>query len=555
MLRHLTIRDFVIVDRLELDFLDGFGALTGETGAGKSILIDALTLALGERADAGVIRSGCAKAEVAATFDIAELPEVSDWLGANDFDVDNELLLRRVVDTGGRSRAYINGSPATAQQLREVGEWLIDIHGQHAHQSLLRSDAQRQLLDGHADLSATARDVAAAFRQWREMDQLLRAASEGAETLQREREQLEWQVGELDALAFSEDEWATLDLEHRRLGHAASLIDGAQFALAVLAEDDAACERQIDSVATRLGNLAEYDPALAEVAALVASVQAELSEAVSTLRRYADRVDLDPSRLAEIERRMDAVMSNARKYRVQPQELPGLLAGWKKRLAELDASTDLAALESRVAAAREVFFKLAATLSAGRKAAAVEMGQAVSAVMRQLALSSGRFEVALLPVEGGAAYGLEQVEFRIGGLAGNEAKPLAKVASGGELSRISLAIQVLTSRSASVPTLIFDEVDVGIGGGVAEIVGRLLHELGAERQVLCVTHLPQVAAQANWQWQVSKTTRDGVTLSAIQELDDNGRVQEIARMLGGVEITNITLQHARELLGASLRPA
>jgi len=555
MLRHLTIRDFVIVDRLELDFSHGFGTLTGETGAGKSILIDALTLALGERADAGVIRSGCDKAEVAATFEIAGLPEVRDWLGVNDFDVDSELMLRRVVDSGGRSRAYINGSPATAQQLREVGEWLVDIHGQHAHQSLLRTEAQRQLLDSHAGLGAVARDVAAAFRQWRDTEQLLRAASEGVEALQREREQLEWQVGELDALAFSEDEWATLDLEHRRLGHAASLIDGAQFALAVLAEDDAACERQIDSVATRLANLAEYDPALAEVAALVASVQAELSEAVSTLRRYADRVDLDPSRLAEIERRMDAVMSNARKYRVQPQELPGLLAGWKKRLAELDASTDLAALESRVAAAREVFFKLAATLSAGRKAAAVEMGQAVSAVMRQLALSSGRFEVALLPVEGGAAYGLEQVEFRIGGLAGNEAKPLAKVASGGELSRISLAIQVLTSRSASVPTLIFDEVDVGIGGGVAEIVGRLLHELGAERQVLCVTHLPQVAAQANWQWRVSKATRDGVTLSAIQGLDDNGRVQEIARMLGGVEITDITLQHARELLGASLRPA
>lgn len=555
MLRHLTIRDFVIVDRLELDFSDGFGTLTGETGAGKSILIDALTLALGERADAGVIRSGCDKAEVAATFEIAGLLEVRDWLGVNDFDVDSELMLRRVVDSGGRSRAYINGSPATAQQLREVGEWLVDIHGQHAHQSLLRTEAQRQLLDSHAGLGAVARDVAAAFRQWRETEQLLRAASEGAEALQREREQLEWQVGELDALAFSEDEWATLDLEHRRLGHAASLIDGAQFALAVLAEDDAACERQIDSVATRLGNLAEYDPALAEVAALVASVQAELSEAVSTLRRYADRVDLDPSRLDEIERRMDAVMSNARKYRVQPQELPGLLAGWKKRLAELDASTDLAALEARVIAAREAFLVLAARLSAGRKAAAVEMGQVVSAVMRQLALSSGRFEVALLPVDGGAAYGLEQVEFRIGGLAGNEAKPLAKVASGGELSRISLAIQVLTSRSASVPTLIFDEVDVGIGGGVAEIVGRLLHELGAERQVLCVTHLPQVAAQANWQWRVSKATRDGVTLSAIQGLDDNGRVQEIARMLGGVEITDITLQHARELLGTSLRPA
>jgi DNA repair protein RecN (Recombination protein N) len=555
MLRHLTVRDFVIVDRLELEFAAGFGALTGETGAGKSILIDALALALGERADAGVVRAGCDKAEVAATFDVAALPVVREWLDGNDFAVDDALLLRRIVDAGGRSRAYINGSPATAQQLREVGEWLVDIHGQHAHQSLLRAEAQRTLLDSHAGLSTQAREVGAAWKIWRAAEQVLRTASEGADVLQREREQLHWQIGELDALAFGDDEWATLDVEHRRLGHAASLIEGAQYALAILSDDEAACERQIDGVATRLGNLAEYDPALAEVAALIGSVQAELSDAVSTLRRYADRADLDPTRLAQVERRMEAVMSHARKYRAQPAELPGLLAGWRQRLAELDESADLAALETKVAAARQDFQVQAEKLSAGRKKAATEMGLAVSEIMRQLALSSGRFEVALVPVADGVVYGLEQIEFRIGGLAGNEAKSLAKVASGGELSRISLAIQVLTSRSASVPTLIFDEVDVGIGGGVAEIVGRLLHELGSERQVLCVTHLPQVAAQANWQWQVSKAVRDGQTLSAISSLDATGRVQEIARMLGGVEITEITLQHARELLGARLGKA
>lgn len=558
MLRHLTIKDFVIVDRLELEFETGFGALTGETGAGKSILIDALALTLGERADAGVVRSGCDKAEVAATFDIVALPEVAAWLAANDLDGGEELLLRRVVDAGGRSRAYINGSPATVQQLREVGEWLVDIHGQHAHQSLLRGDAQRTLLDTHAGLGDTVRQVGAAWKVWRDAEQALRAASEGVETLQRERDQLQWQIGELEALAFGEDEWATLDVEHRRLGHAASLIEGAQYALAVLADDEAACERQIDGVAGRLSGLAEYDPALAEVAGLLASVQAELSDAVSTLRRYADRVDLDPARLAEVERRMDAVMANAKKFRVQPAELPGLLAGWRQRLTELDEAADLAALESKLTTASKAYRAVAEKLSAGRKKAATEMGQAVSQVMQQLALSSGRFEVALLPLaEGGAPgdflrgglHGLEQVEFRIGGLAGNEAKPLAKVASGGELSRISLAIQVLTSRSAAVPTLIFDEVDVGIGGGVAEIVGRLLRELGSERQVLCITHLPQVAAQANWQWQVSKSTRDGATLSAIRPLDEAARVEEVARMLGGVEITDITLQHARELLG------
>ena len=548
MLRHLAIRDFVIVDRLELEFAAGFGALTGETGAGKSILIDALALALGERADAGVVRAGCDKAEVAATFDIGKLPQVGAWLAANDLEAEDELILRRVLDAGGRSRGYINGSPATAQQLREVGEFLVDIHGQHAHQSLLRADAQRALLDSHAGLTASAQQVATAYRNWRDALQILQSASTGAEALEREREQLEWQVRELDTLAFSGVEWAELEVEHRRLGHAASLIEGAQFALDVLADGEAACAGQVDRVTTRLDGLASYDPALQDVAGLLQSAQAELTEAVSTLRRYVDRVDLDPARLAEVERRMEAVLACARKYRVQPAELPALLADWQARLAALNASADLAGLSARVDAARAEFLRLAELLSAGRRRVAGEMGAAVSALMQQLALASGRFEVALLPLAEGAAYGLEQVEFRVGGLAGQEAKPLAKVASGGELSRISLAIQVLTSRSASVPTLIFDEVDVGIGGGVAEIVGRLLRELGGERQVLCVTHLPQVAARAEWQWQVSKETRDGATLSSIQPLGDDQRVREIARMLGGVEVTDITLAHAGELL-------
>jgi len=548
MLRHLAIRDFVIVDRLELEFAAGFGALTGETGAGKSILIDALALALGERADAGVVRAGCDKADVAATFDITALPAVGAWLAANDLDAEDDLILRRVLDAGGRSRGYINGSPATAQQLREVGEFLVDIHGQHAHQSLLRADAQRALLDSHAGLTAEAQQVAATWRAWRAARQALEDAASGVEALAREREQLEWQVRELDALAFTSDEWAELEVEHRRLGHAASLIEGAQYALDVLADGEAACAGQVDGVAARLDGLASYDPALQEVAGLLQSAQAELGEAISTLRRYADRVDLDPARLAEVERRMEAVLASARKYRVQPGELPALLADWQQRLAALDASADLAGLAAKADAAQAEYHRLATQLSAGRQRVAGEMGVAVSALMQQLALASGRFELALLPLAEGTVNGLEQVEFRVGGLAGQEAKALAKVASGGELSRISLAIQVLTSRSASVPTLIFDEVDVGIGGGVAEIVGRLLRELGGERQVLCVTHLPQVAARAEWQWQVSKETRDGVTLSAIQPLAEDQRIREIARMLGGVEVTDITLAHASELL-------
>jgi DNA repair protein RecN (Recombination protein N) len=548
MLQRLVIRDFVIVDRLELDFSPGFGALTGETGAGKSILIDALALALGERADPSVVRSGCDKAEVAATFELAALPSAADWLKANDFDADDELLLRRVIDSGGRSRGYINGSQATAQQLREVGEFLVEIHGQHAHQSLLRADMQRELLDSHAGLIPQVREVGAAYRAWRGAQQALQAAADGADSAEREREQLEWQVRELDLLALDEDEWPALEAEHKRLAHAAGLIDGAQFALDALADGEGACEGLVERVAGRLESLVAFDPGLEEVSLLLQSVQAELADAVSTLRRYADRVDLDPRRLAAVEQRMEAVLACARKYRVQPGDLTGLLAEWRDRLALLGASVDLEALSAREKAMQADYLRLARGLSVARRRAADEMGSAVSALMQQLALASGRLEVALLPLEEGAAYGLEQVEFRVAGLAGDEPRPLAKVASGGELSRISLAIRVLTARSAGVPTLIFDEVDVGIGGGVAEIVGRLLRELGGERQVLCVTHLPQVAARAEWQWQVSKETRDGGTLSSIQLLDDARRVREIARMLGGIEVTDITLAHARELL-------
>ncbi|TLS19187.1 MAG: DNA repair protein RecN [Betaproteobacteria bacterium] len=549
MLQRLNIRDFVLVDRLELDFQGGFGALTGETGAGKSILVDALAFVLGERADSGLLRAGAEKTEVGAEFDIRALAELKSWLAENDFAADDDLLLRRILDAGGRSRAYINGSAATQQQLRQAAEWLVDIHGQHAHQSLLRGEAQRQLLDAHAGHADLARSVGEAWRTWRDARDSLEAAAEGGEALAREREQLEWQVRELETLAFSADEWENLNQEHKRLAHAASLLEGAQFSLGLLAEGEGACEAQVRAVASRLDGLAEYDPALSEVAQLVQSAEAELAEAVSALRRYADRVDLDPARLAEVERRLEAVMGCARKFRALPEELPELLSRWQQRLAELGEAGDLAALQARVDAARQQYDKDAAKLSKARAKAAKALGDEVSQGMQELALGGGRFEIALVPVAGGNAHGLENIEFRIGGLAGSEARSLAKVASGGELSRISLAIQVVTSRQASVPTLIFDEVDVGIGGGVAEVVGRLLHRLGRERQVLCVTHLPQVAARADWQWQVAKSKEGAAIKSRVTPLDAAGRVEEIARMLGGVEITATTRQHAKELLG------
>ena len=554
MLRSLLIRDFVLVDCLELDFGTGFGTLTGETGAGKSILVDALAFVLGERGDAGLIRGDCERLEISGEFALGDAPIASAWLREHELvaeDGEADLLLRRVLERSGRSRAYVNGSPVTLQQLREVAESLVDIHGQHAHQSLLRGDAQRALLDTHAQLNSLLAEVGSAWRLWRDASRRLADAAEGAEALVQEREQLEWQVRELTTLGFAADEWEQLNLEHKRLGHAASLVEGARFALDVLAEGETACEAQLESVTSRVDSLAEYDPALAEVSTLLQSAHAELAEAVSALRRYADRVDLDPARLGEVERRLEAVLGCARKFRSRPEEMPGLLERWQARLAELVDSADLAALGARATAARDVYEKLAKSLSDSRAKAAKALGKAVSEVMQQLALGGGRFEIALLPQESGSATGLELVEFRIAGLAGSEARSLAKVASGGELSRISLAIQVVTSQAASVPTLIFDEVDVGIGGGVAEVVGKLLNTLGRERQVLCVTHLPQVAARANWQWQVSKGVRDGEVRSDVVTLDRDGRVEEIARMLGGVEITAITRQHASELLGLS----
>lgn len=548
MLQHLAIRNFVIVDFLELDFSSGFGALTGETGAGKSILIDALALVLGERADPGVLRAGTDRTEVTATFDIAGLTGVDAWLQEQDLESDGELILRRVLDSGGRSRAYINGSSCTVQQLRAVGEFLVDIHGQHAHQSLLRADAQRALLDGYGGLDSLCREVGAAWKVWRQLETALESAQADSEASVREREMLAWQIQELEQLAFSAREWETLEGEQRRLAHAASLIEGAQYALTSLAEGEGACESQVAAVADRLQDMAIVDPDLEEAAAVLGSIQAELSEVISVLRRYSDRVDLDPARLTAVEQRMDAVLGLARKYRVEPDALPDLLVQWKARLESLQEAADIEALAAKRAEARAVYDVLATRLSGQRQQAAENLGAAVSEQMASLALGTGRLEVGLVPVQGGSAQGFEQVEFRVGGLASTEARPLAKIVSGGELSRISLALQAVTARNASVPTLIFDEVDVGIGGGVAEIVGRLLRQLGIERQVLCVTHLPQVAAQADWHWQVSKSAVSGVVTSSIEVLDATQRVDEVARMLGGVEITEITINHARELI-------
>ncbi|PWB44609.1 MAG: DNA repair protein RecN [Rhodocyclales bacterium] len=548
MLRRLYIRDYVIVDELELEFAAGFGALTGETGAGKSILVDALSLVLGERADASLVRSGCEKAEISAEFAVSAGSPLAAWLSANDFD-DDACLLRRVVESSGRSRGYINGVPATLTQMREAADFLADIHGQHAHHSLLRSDAQRQLLDGLAGQRPLADEVAALHAAWRKAKEARLAAEKNAEANIREREMLVWQVKEVAALGFDAGSWAETTIEHKRLAHAASLQAGVEEALEGLSEGELAAMWQVERMGARLRQLIDYDPSLKGALETIEGAQIQLQEAAHALRHYRDRIDVDPARLAEVESRIQAVHDAARKYRVQPEELPQLLAGWGARLVELETLQDAAALAEREAQAQRDYLARAEALTKGRKKAAADLGKAVTEAMQQLAMPGGRFEVALEKLPEGAAYGLESVDFRVSAHAGQPVGPLSRVASGGELSRIGLAIQVIASAAGNVPTLVFDEVDVGIGGGVAEIVGRLLKQLGGERQVLCVTHLPQVAAQADWQWTIAKEGSGKGVVSRVMPLDREGRIEEIARMLGGVKITPTTRQHAAEMLG------
>jgi DNA repair protein RecN (Recombination protein N) len=550
MLKFLIIRDFVIVDTLELDFSSGFTALTGETGAGKSILIDALSLALGERGDAGMVRAGCERADIGAEFDISGLPQLQAWLREQELEGDDGVcLLRRTLDAGGRSRGFINGRSATLQQLREAGEQLIDVHGQHAHQSLLRADAQRDLLDSHAGLNKEAEGVVAGFKAWQVLHRRRLQLEQNAGAVAAERELLSFQRRELETLNFVGAEWESLQADHARLSHAASLLETAQFGVEVLSEADTACLAQLNELTARLRTGLEFDAGLQDTLTMLESAQNELQEAVYALRHYQQKLDADPQQLRQQEQRMADVVEAARKYRVPPEQLPQTLAGIAGRLDELGGNADLAELAQQDEAAHAVYLTAAKKLSAARAKAAQILSDEITTAMQTLAMQGGKFAVALLPLHEGNAHGLETVEFQVAANQGTPLRNLAKVASGGELSRISLAIQVAASRAATVPTLIFDEVDSGIGGRVAEIVGSLLKQLGKRHQVMCVTHLPQVAAQADAQWQVSKAAHAGKTLSSIRVLAEAERIEEIARMLGGVKITETTLKHAAELLG------
>jgi len=556
MLRSLSIRDFVIVDRLELEFSAGFTVLTGETGAGKSILIDALAMVLGERADAIVVRGGAERAEVSAEFDAdsgkSGSNELPRWLKENDLAGDDgALLMRRVIEASGRSRGFINGHAATLAQLREAGEFLVDIHGQHQHQSLLRASAQRELLDAYGGLSESAARVAQLYRAWQQRRDSRIAFETNAAAFAAERDLVEWQVRELGALKLGADEWQTLTEEHTRLAHAASLIETAQVSVETLAEGDASSLAQLNSIINKINNLSQFDPKLKEILDTLEPVRIQLQEAAHELRRYGERLELDPQRLREVEQRIDAIHTAARKYRVQPEALTEKLETAKARLQELGEGGDADALRKLEEAAHAACLAEAKKLSGARKKAAKKLSDQVTEAMQTLAMAGGQFEIALNAAPEVTAHGLESVEFLVSAHKSMAPQPLAKVASGGELSRLSLAVQTVASQVAQVPTLIFDEVDAGIGGRVAEIVGKMLKQLGRRHQVMCITHLPQVAATADQQWQVTKNTANGKVSSKVAALERGERVEEIARMLGGVKITETTRKHAAEMLKSS----
>lgn len=550
MLKRLALRDFVIVPALEVDLEAGFSVLTGETGAGKSILVDALQLALGSRGDAGVVREGAARAEISAEFDIPAT--LKPWLEDAGFDNgdDTPLLLRRTVDAQGKSRAWINGSPATVTQLREAADHLVDIHGQHAWQSLTRPVSVRALLDDQAGVDPAP--LQRRFDDWKDASEALERARTQHDERERERERLTWQIGELDKLAPAEGEWDELNAEHQRLSHAQALLDAAQGALEAVSDGDTNAGGLAGRAADLLGEVAHYDERLGAIVEVLQGAQAQLQDAAHSLHAYLGHAELDPERLSELDERMSAWMGLARRYRRPPAELSALLAQWRAELAAIEAASDVEALEQALAAAERAWRDEAARVSALRRAAAPRLAAAVTEAMQQLGMGGGRFEVALVPQESPQSFGLESAEFLVAGHAGSTPRPLAKVASGGELSRLALAIAVTTAHEAEgAQTLIFDEIDAGVGGTVADTVGRLMKQLGRDRQVLAVTHLPQVAACADHHFVVAKAARGGVTTSSVQPVQGEARVAEVARMLGGERLSGTSVAHAQELLAVA----
>jgi DNA repair protein RecN (Recombination protein N) len=552
MLRFLQVRDFAIVERIDVEFGPGMTVLTGETGAGKSILIDALGLVLGERGSSQLLRQGAARAEFSAGFDLSALAAAREWLLERSLDDDENCLLRRVIGNDGRSRAWINGNAVPLQQLKELGELLVDIHGQHFHQSLGRRSVQRDLLDYYGGLSELRLETKQAFSSWQSIAGRLRQLLDDESDRGTRVDLLKFQLQELDALGLEPGEHEELLAERLRLQHGGKLAEGALSALQALYDSEAGNAYNLTSDAGRaLGSLVAVDPSLGPIADLVESAGIQIAEAAEQLQRYAERIDLDPARRDAVEERLAVVQTLARKHRVEAGELPAIRERLAEELALLEDASGLGPrLEQEMEKARSAYISLAEKLTAGRRAAAKSLAAKVSAAMHGLGMPGGRFAVVLdsLAATDARAHGMDDVRFEISANPGQQVQPLATIASGGELSRMGLAIQVIVKDGSTIPTMVFDEVDAGVGGGVAEMVGRRLAELGRSRQVLCVTHLPQVASQADRHFRIAKASDGRTTRTWIDALEGRDRVSELARMLGGVEITEKTLAHAAEML-------
>ena len=543
-LKSISLRDFVIVREMNLDLTDGFTALTGETGAGKSILIGALQLVLGARSDAGVVREGAARCEISAEFDSPE--QLTPWLEQAGLEAGETLLLRRTVDAQGKSRAWINGSAVTATQLKEFAGQLVDIHGQHAWQSLTRPEAVRGLLDSYAHISSEA--LSSLWQQWRQAQKALAQAQGAQDSLLRDRERLAWQIGELEKLAPDAGEWEELNTQHGRLSNIQALREAVQTAVDALQEADDNAATLLSRAISSLQNQEHIEPEFKALTELLNAALAQMEDAVHSLRGYARHAELEPQRLAELDERLAQWVSLARRYKRKPSELPELLASWQLELHQLDESADLVQLEKNEAHAQAAYLQEARQVSALRSQSAPRLSNAITQAMQELGMRGGRFEVLLMPLEQPAQHGLEQAEFLVAGHSGSTPRPVSRVASGGELSRIALAIAVTTSQLGQAQTLIFDEVDSGVGGAVAQTVGRLMRQLGKDRQVMTVTHLPQVAAFADHHLVVAKRSEQGITFSTVEHVTGEQRVNEVARMLGGEQLSGTTLAHAKEML-------
>ena len=553
MLTHIHIWNFAIVEALDIELESGLSVLTGETGAGKSILLDALGLALGDRADSTVIRHGESRAEISVTFDTSQTTNAEAWLKEHELDSEHECIIRRTVNEKGPSKAFINGKPATVQQLRELAEMLVDLHGQHEHQSLMKADVQQQLLDDYAGHSELVKKVETSFKEWNKLNNEFNKLNAAKNEQDHRLDLLRYQVNELETVNIQIGESEKLDTEYKRLSNASQLLQTTEQALLILQNSDkGSISQQLTHFISELQQLGKTDNKLNEIATLLDNAMIQINEASSELHMYVDNLELDPQRLSYLDERISSIHNLARKHQVVPNDLPELFKQLQKELDSIEnADGHLEKLQQDIASLASTYQQAASKLSASRIKAAKTLSIKVSENMQELGMEGGKFEVALnaYDAESFHANGNEQIEFLVSANPGSPAKSLSKVASGGEISRISLAIQVIAAESTRIPTLIFDEVDVGIGGRVAEIVGHKLKQLANHRQVICVTHLAQVAALGEHHLQVSKQSDSATTISQIDYLDTKQRVKELARMMGGIEITQQTLSHAEEMLG------